>query len=553
MLYYYEIKRRRRHSVKRWFATLSILLIAWIYFSNPLAVTVPEVAKEVSRFVKLNSPLSKSEGQMEEVTLSEENFDLGTVKKVSYMLEEEGKKKEASELSYSLDLMAIVSEDHGPIAKTREKVIMQDIANTINYFKAGNTASDDMQILWNYDGGELAYVYYPNYGVHFNPVTTANMAIKQYERGDHKRVVNIADELLNNALEVEHPKLGRYYLWEYYFDLEFAKHTYPAPWVSGMAQSLVLDVFGKAFEITGDEKYLDAGTKVLSSFKIPWDEGGVTDSDEHGNWYLEIAATDKLKILNGFLFTLVSIHNYYEQSKDPEALALFDAGISELKAHLHEYDMGYWSKYSLLKDSRASYQYHKAHIDMLDKLYRITKDPEIKSYLDKFNFYLRNRFIDIPPTHRSFNEISFLAERGIISGKEGWFNCSDTIERGVFVSWLVRTLEWQPTNIYKGYYSDIRRDHDNWPYIEMAYDKGLRLADENGRFNPDERTSWSDLEIILSKALSASDENLTDLHVADLNQDIVSTAHPGNESAITREQAAHILYSILESKKAEQY
>lgn len=551
MLYYYEIKRRRRHNVKRWLATLLILFITWIYFSDPLAIVVPEVAREVSRFVKINSPLGKSEGQMEEATLSEENFGLGTVKKVSYLLNEEGKKKEASELSYNLDLMAVVSKDDGPVAKTREKVIIRDIANTVNYFKAGNTASDDMQILWNYDGGELAYVYYPNYGVHFNPVTTANMAIVQYERGNYKRVVNIANELLDNALEVEHPEVGTYYLWEYYFDLEFADRTYPAPWASGMAQGLILDVFGKAFEITGDEKYLDAGGKVLASFKIPWDEGGVTDSDEHGNWYLEIAATDKLRVLNGFLFTLVSIHNYYEQAKDPKAIELFEAGISELKAHLHEYDIGYWSKYSLLKDSRASYQYHKAHIDMLGKLYGITKDPEIKGFLEKFNFYLKNRFIDIPPTHRSFNEISFLAERGVVSGKEGWFDCYGKVEKGVFVSWLVRTLGWHPTNIYKSHYPDIRRDHSNWQYIEIAYDKGLRLADGDGCFNPDKSITWPDLEVILSKVLSDPNENPTNLDITGLKQATANMANPCNESAITREQASHILYLILVSKETQ--
>jgi len=549
MLYYYKIKKRHRYSIKGWFAALSILLTAWIYFSNPSVVVIPEIANEVSKFAKTNSPFSKSRSQVEEVPSSGEYFRLEAARTVSAALEEEGKKKEASELSYSLNLMAIVGEDDGPIAKAREKVIMKDIANTINYFKSGNTASDGMQVLWNYDGGELAYVYYPNYGVHFNPVTTANMAIEQYQKGNRKRVVNIADELLNNALEVEHAKAGKYYLWEYYFDLEFAEHTYPAPWVSGMAQGLILDVFGRAFEITGDKKYLDAGRKVLVSFKVPWDEGGVLDSDEHGNWYLEIASTDKLRILNGFIFTLVSIHNYYEQTKDPEALALFGAGVSELKAHLHEYDMGYWSKYSLLKDSRASYQYHKAHIDMLDKLYRITKDPEIKSFSDKFDFYLKNRFIDIPPEHRSFKEISFLAEHGIISGKEGWFSCSDDIEKGVFISWLVRTLEWQPTNVYKAHYSDIRRDHDGWPYIEVACDKGLRLADEDGCFNPDESVTWSELEIILSNALAVSGGNLTEPHMADLKQAAVGTAQPGNESAITREQAAHILYSISESKK----
>ncbi|HZD59525.1 MAG TPA: D-glucuronyl C5-epimerase family protein [Anaerolineae bacterium] len=475
-------------------------------------------------------------------------------------MERQGKKREVSELNYSLNLLSRV--DTGtPGSATQIRIIKQDIARTVSYFRAGNTASGKSQILGNYGDGNLAYVYYPNYGVHFNPVTTANLALSLYSKGDRKKVVKIADELLDNAIVKQYPGVGKYYIWENYFDLEFGNLKFPAPWPSGMAQGLILDVLGKAYKITGDRKYLRAGDMVLNSFKIPWNENGVTDSDEHGNWYLEVAATDKLKILNGFLFALDGIHNYYKETGNIKAQKLFDAGANEAKAHLHEYDLGYWSNYSLIKGNRAGYEYHKVHIDLLKKLYRATKIPEFKLYADKFNFYLKNRFIDIPPTHRSFKAISSLTERGIIISNDGWFSCTTEISRAEFIGWLSRLKGWKPASTYKGHYKDIKRDYKDWGYIEAAFDNGLQLADGNAMFRPNDSITRAEVALILCRAFGASPGKppvrVVDVTSATQNYDAIGLAlsnglmdvygpnyfRPGIK--VSREQAANILYKLL--------
>jgi len=533
MLYYYKIKKKRRFGAKKQLAVACMSVLLWAYFyPGSFATVVPKLNKEALPSLPASiAPIP--EHPKPKIALKKpvtRLISLSAMERAKKELEYEGKNREAAELNYNLVLLKKIDKG-GSASSTNSKTLKQDIAKTISYFSAGNTASKSAQILWNYDGGNLAYVYYPNYGVHFNPVTTANLAMDYYAKGNYKKVVKIADELLDNATVKEYPGVGKYYLWQYCFDLQFNKYNFPAPWASGMAQGLVLDVVGKAYKITGDKKYVKAGEFILNSFKVPWNEGGVTDTDEHGNWYLEVAATNKLHILNGFLFTLDSIHNYYEVTHNPKAQRLFMAGVNEAKSHLQQYDLGYWSNYSLLAGDRASYGYHKIHVDLLKKLYDITNVPEFKTYADKFGFYLKNRFIDIPPTHPSFQAISTLTERGVITSTDGWFGAQTQISKSEFVRWLARMRGWKPSTYYHGYYADIKRDRADWGYIEAAFDNGVRLTDDKGLFNPDDYISRADMASILCKAFAVSTEkNEPDYFRPELK--------------ITREQAANMLYKL---------
>ncbi|MBE0447867.1 MAG: S-layer homology domain-containing protein [Actinobacteria bacterium] len=566
MLYYYKTKKRRRFRIRvlLTISFMSVLIWAYFYpssFANIMPYLESYPLPSLSS-IKLKL-LNENNARQERATVKQatDAITLDSANQAKEEMDRDGRKKESSELKYNLDLIAKIDKGD-PESETRVRIIKRDIAKTISYFKAGNAASDKTQILGNYDGGHLAYVYYPNYGVHFNPVTTANLAISLYKKGDHKKVVKIADELLDNAVVKQYPGVGKYYIWEYYFDLEFADLKFPAPWASGMAQGLILDVFGKSYKITGDRKYLLAGDMVLNSFRVPWNENGVTDSDEHGNWYLEVAATDRLKILNGFLFALDGIHNYHEQTGNTKARRLFYAGINEVKAHLQEYDLGYWSNYSLIKGNRANYAYHKIHVDLLNKLYRITRVPELKIYAEKFDFYLKNRFIDIPPTHRSFKAISSLTERGIIISKDGWFSCSTEISRAELIGWLTRLRGWKPATTHKGHYADIGRDREDWGYIEAAFENGLKLADEKRSFRPDNSINRAEMASILCKAfvVSANKPRVSIIDVSSTDQyhdaielalsnGLMDTYAPNYfrpNIKVTREQAANILYRLLD-------
>lgn len=564
MLYYYKVRRRRRYRIKELFLLCCALTLVWAYFSpGSFSNFVSEIEVPSLSSLPLNEILDAGGNGQRGTEMpegaSKNIITLSRANSIKTALQQEGKRRESLELGYSIDL--INKLDKGDRAsKTRVSIMKQAIDRTARYFMAGNTTSDKIEILNNYGGGNLAYVYYPNYGVHFNPVTTANIGLDQYHKGNYKMVVRTTDELIAQAIEKQHPKAGSYYVWEYYFDLEFGEQKFAAPWHSGMAQGLALNLIGKSYSITHDKKYLKAGELVLNSFNIPWDEGGVTDYDKHGNWYLEVAATDKIKILNGFLLTLEGLHDYYKRTGDDRALGLFYAGVSEAKAHLKEYDLGYWSNYSLVKGNKASYHYHKIHVTLLDQLYKATKEPVFKEYTDIFNSYLKYHFIDIPKEHRSYEAITALTKRGIMTSDNGWFAPNNATTKADFAIWLCRVKKWPPNVIFNGYYRDIGRDRPYWGYLEALKERGVDLGDEDGLFWPDRHITRAGAAVMLSSIYDTTVNGnpiMRDVPGNHLYYEEISVAVSNNlmslsepyyfrpDAKLTHEQAAHILYKLM--------
>jgi len=83
--------------------------------------------------------------------------------------------------------------------------------------------------------------------------------------------------------------------------------------------------------------------KVINSFNLEYTSGGVMHQDENGDyWYLEYPANPPAFVLNGFIFGLFGIYDYYRMTNSEKAYNYFKRGIKTLKNNLHKYDMGYW-------------------------------------------------------------------------------------------------------------------------------------------------------------------------------------------------------------------
>jgi hypothetical protein len=162
----------------------------------------------------------------------------------------------------------------------------------------------------------------------------------------------------------------------------------PNPWVSGMAQGRGIHVLIRAYNMTGDTKYLEAAHLALNSFYKETKDGGVTYKDQNGWWYEEYVTGRDLepRVLNGMVFALLGIYEYYKFTGDQDAKFLFDQGILSLKDNLYKFDSGNWSYYDVM-GNRASTSYHKLHINQMLQLYEITKDPIFGEYHEKFQGY----------------------------------------------------------------------------------------------------------------------------------------------------------------------
>jgi heparosan-N-sulfate-glucuronate 5-epimerase len=164
------------------------------------------------------------------------------------------------------------------------------------------------------------------------------------------------------------------------------------PWISGMYQALGLSALARAWMISKNEKYLDTAQRALLSFEVPVFKGGVLKVDGKGFWwYDEYACTKRANVLNGFLFALIGIYEYYKVSKDPKALFLFNNGIKTARYYIGKYDLNFlvfkWSKYDDKLLFYSGPKYHNWHIKQLRKLHEITRDKKFLIWAIRWSEY----------------------------------------------------------------------------------------------------------------------------------------------------------------------
>lgn len=267
--------------------------------------------------------------------------------------------------------------------------ITEDVSeNTIRqiYFKITDKGK---KIYTDNDGVPIVdygYVDSRYVGEQRNPVAICQKALEYYEdsQAGHEEskqlFLNCSDWLVNNV--VYH---GQYAVLEYAFDWHYGNMT--APWHSGMAQGQALQVMIRAHELTQGEIYLDTAKKMLNVFFVKVEDGGVTYKTDEGWWYEECAdeGGEETRILNGMMFAVLGIYEYYEYTSDPDAQYLFDQGITALKNGISSYDGNGFSQYDLVRNS--SEKYHEIHVQLLEQLYTITNEEIFKEYHDTWENY----------------------------------------------------------------------------------------------------------------------------------------------------------------------
>jgi hypothetical protein len=182
-------------------------------------------------------------------------------------------------------------------------------------------------------------------------------------------------------------------LWSHLFDFEYFR-TLKAPWHSGLAQGQGLSVLVRAYAETGKSQYVDAADHVYETLKLPIAEGGVIYRDDEGHdWIEEYLVEPPTHILNGFIWALWGVYDYYLLTKKEEALKLFNSYVDIIVTNLPRYDSGFWSYYELTPQRVkciASYFYHRLHIVQLRIMHEMNGHPDFLAYADKWLQYQDN-------------------------------------------------------------------------------------------------------------------------------------------------------------------
>jgi hypothetical protein len=103
---------------------------------------------------------------------------------------------------------------------------------------------------------------------------------------------------------------------------------------------------------------------------------------------------------NGYEFAIIGLYDWAELAHSKKARELFNAHLKTLKKLLPYYDMGTYSAYDLSYITHASPiylverpphfgpRYHKIHIEMMEALYSIDKDPLFKTMAERWRSYV---------------------------------------------------------------------------------------------------------------------------------------------------------------------
>jgi hypothetical protein len=116
--------------------------------------------------------------------------------------------------------------------------------------------------------------------------------------------------------------------------------------VSSLAQGTALQALARAAtRLKRTDEILPVTSRALAIFQTAAPEG-VAVPAAHGTHYAQYSFEPGLRILNGFLQSLVGLYDYGRLAKDPTAQQLYAAGVPEARAEIPTYDTGAWSLYS---------------------------------------------------------------------------------------------------------------------------------------------------------------------------------------------------------------
>lgn len=154
------------------------------------------------------------------------------------------------------------------------------------------------------------------------------------------------------------------------FPLQLQSMKVAPPWLSGMAQGQALSLLTRAYRLKPTAATEAAARSVAQSFLYTIEEGGILQPTSAGYLFIEEVAwkpTDH--ILNGALYALFGLYEYLHCFDDAYLLPQYEKCLAGIREMLPQFDLGWWSCYSLgARRSLASLYYHDVHILLLNKL-----------------------------------------------------------------------------------------------------------------------------------------------------------------------------------------
>lgn len=229
---------------------------------------------------------------------------------------------------------------------------------------------------------------------YYHPVDLAQkilLFLSSYRLTGDSRYIAKSESFIDKLQEISVKyKDALYYPYLFTWDLHgIPGETMNVPWYSGMAQGQILTAAIRLFKITNDSLYFDLATKTFNSFKylkddfVPW----VVFMDEDNYYWIEEYPADfgRTKALNGFIFGIYGLYEYYLLTRNQKCEILLKAAITTIQKYVHLYRNPGDISYYCLRHKMKYRNYHLYHTEQLLMLYKITGDEFFKN--EFINFY----------------------------------------------------------------------------------------------------------------------------------------------------------------------
>jgi D-glucuronyl C5-epimerase-like protein len=231
-------------------------------------------------------------------------------------------------------------------------------------------------------GSELVWQYVPGQGLQLHPLANfgkLNAYAKASKRNNARN-----GQLLDELMAVAVPRGGGL-AWEYYFTFDGGR----PPWVSSLAQGTGLQAIARsALKLRRMPELLPSIQKGLTLFEQAPPTGVRVETDA-GAHYVQYSFWPGLRVLNGFVQSLVGLYDVAQITGDQRAARLFADGNRAAKAEVPAFDTGAWSYYSRDAITRESdLHYHLVLRDFLTSLCDRTAEPVYCTAEDHFTSYL---------------------------------------------------------------------------------------------------------------------------------------------------------------------
>ncbi len=235
------------------------------------------------------------------------------------------------------------------------------------------------------------------------------VTIAQYALGNFDKYIDTEDEKYFAICErcsqwfVDHLEEIEPGVYGYINYVDKGIYKLEKPWLSSLAQAQVMSILARTYSVNHNQEYLDVCVKLLNSFEVESKDKGILANLNGGDFYEEYPSKTPSFVLNGFIFSLWGLMDFYMVSKNEKTLELYNKGVTTLKENISLYDIKYlrWSRYDLypfkVKDITSIF-YHNLHIEQLKAMYYLTGDSIYEKYATRWQKAKSNIFIYIIAT-----------------------------------------------------------------------------------------------------------------------------------------------------------